>query len=66
LSRDGRRGDRGGAPSEGEAERSPDAAAARAMLEERLARCSPAEAAAFWKAVRRCYAGAVEPEKGRA
>ncbi|GJE07125.1 hypothetical protein AOPFMNJM_2449 [Methylobacterium jeotgali] len=36
------------------------------MLEERLARCSPAEAAAFWKAVRRCYAGAVEPEKGRA
>ena len=37
----------------------PDAVAGRAMVEARVARCSQAEQAAYWAAVRRCFGGAV-------
>ena len=38
----------------------PDAKAARSHLEERLRRLAPAELEAFWAAVRRCYASALD------
>ncbi|WP_430910185.1 hypothetical protein [Methylobacterium sp. sgz302541] len=44
--------------TEAQVEREPDAVAGRALLEERLSRYGEAEVAAFWAAVRRCYAGA--------
>ncbi|GJE45484.1 hypothetical protein [Methylobacterium soli] len=43
-------------PTESEVETHPDAVAARALLEERLARLTSDQRVAFLEAVRRCYA----------
>lgn len=47
----------GPARTEAEMVRDPDAIAGRAMVERRVALCTPEEQAAFWEAVRRCFGG---------
>lgn len=47
----------GPARTEAEMARDPDAVAGRAMVAARVALCTPAEQAAFWAAVRRCFGG---------
>lgn len=49
-------------PTEIEFESDPDAVAGRVMLEAALKRLAPAELAAFWEAVNRCYASTSEDE----
>jgi len=49
--------DRPRALTEAEAERTPDAIAGRALLEERLTRLTPEQLDAFRAAVARCYGG---------
>lgn len=50
----------GAAPTEADTARDPDAVAGLAMVAARVARCTPAEQAAFWAAVRRCFGGPPE------
>lgn len=52
-------------PTEAEVEGHPDAVAGLALLRRRLARYGDAEVAAFWEAVRRCYASAAPPASNR-
>lgn len=53
-------------PTEAEFERTPDAVAGRALLEERLLRLTSEELKAFWEAVQRCYASASEEDVAEA
>ena len=48
-------------PTETEIAATPDAVAGRALVEARVARCTPAEQAAFWEAVGRCFGGGKPP-----
>ena len=44
--------------TEAEAARDPEAVAGLALVKARVALCTPDEQAAFWQAVRRCFASA--------
>lgn len=48
-------------PTEAEVGATPDALAGRAMVEARVALCTPEEQAAFWEAVGRCFGGGKPP-----
>ncbi len=48
--------------SETEVAATPDAVAGRALVEARVALCTPEEQAAFWEAVGRCFGGGKPPE----
>lgn len=50
------------APTEAEVGATPDAVAGRALVEARVALCTPEEQAAFWEAVGRCFGGGKPPE----
>jgi hypothetical protein len=54
--------DRPTTPTESEVAASDDAVAGLAMVRARMAHCSPAEQAAFWEAVGRCFGGGKPPE----
>ncbi len=49
-------------PSEAEVASTPDALAGRALVEARVALCTPEEQAAFWEAVGRCFGGGKPPD----
>ena len=48
-------------PTEAEVGATPDAVAGRALVEARVALCTPEEQAAFWEAVGRCFGGGKPP-----
>lgn len=50
-----------GKPTEAEVGATPDAVAGRALVEARVALCTPEEQAAFWEAVGRCFGGGKPP-----
>ncbi|TXN65528.1 hypothetical protein FV228_15625 [Methylobacterium sp. WL18] len=54
--------DEAGHPSEADVAATADARAGRALVEARVALCTPEEQAAFWEAVGRCFGGGKPPE----
>ena len=49
-------------PSEADIAATADAVAGRALVEARMAQCTPEEQAAFWEAVGRCCGGGAPPD----
>lgn len=49
-------------PSEADIAATADAVAGRALVEARVAQCTPEEQAAFWEAVGRCFGGGTPPD----
>jgi hypothetical protein len=49
-------------PSEADIAATADAVAGRALVEARMAQCTPEEQAAFWEAVGRCFGGGTPPD----
>jgi hypothetical protein len=49
-------------PTEAEVAADADAMAGRALVEARVAQCTPEEQAAFWEAVGRCFGGGKPPD----
>ncbi|MCJ2141386.1 hypothetical protein [Methylobacterium sp. E-066] len=49
-------------PTESEVATTADAMAGRALVEARMALCTPEEQAAFWEAVGRCFGGGKPPD----